>query len=344
MALIPSHSPSRSRINSSWFQRFLITITCCIICKPFITAKGRLQTDDSCVCDFTSFTNASHTMLAVREDINARQNKKKYDVVNQDASRLRHRSLSLWLKLLAFNVDHKTLQIDGPGWLRRGFCYSQNASCWDYCIPMTGDMSRQNCSLATKYELFRPVPDAGHCHASALHLILDDTVSIMDALGMKPMLVAGTLLGAYRNGTIIRWTRDVDIMYNQSTFEINKEQLTVELMKMGYNLFFEGIWRVCINSKHPLAEQIYHSARCKSALPGYRATDVPYMDLYHYKAGKRDMIDIQAHRASMKYTDVLPHSHVELLGKQYKTLARPEAYFKSIPYMNYMSEQNLGYR
>lgn len=313
---------------------------------PFVYATvhmSALSTSRTCNC--TTFVNTSRlALLAGQAQTTPTTSISDFHQEAPNAF-IDEESLSIWLKLLASNVPSiQEVDFQGPSWLQPGICAGQNSSCWNHCVPMKGDTSKENCSSATKYELLRSAPGGAHCHASVLHAILDDTMTTLEVLGMNPMIVAGTLLGAYRNGTIIRWTRDADIMYNLSAFEVNKRKLTDRLRDLGYNLFFEGVWRVCMSTKHPLATRVYDRERCKDAIPGYRAVDVPYADLYHYRESKAGVFKIEAHGKGLKYADVFPRRHIELLGKPYKTIANPEAYFESVPYTNFMSERDLGYR
>ena len=141
--------------------------------------------------------------------------------------RLHHRDAVTWSKLLKSNVQNSSgvFDLKKPAWLKLGSCPARDSSCWNHCVPLTGDISRKNCAAASKYELFRPQPRSGHCHASVLHMILDDVSYEMSLLNLQPMLIAGTLLGAYRNGTIIRWTRDVDLLYDLTSFDQAREML-----------------------------------------------------------------------------------------------------------------------
>ena len=127
-------------------------------------------------------------------------------------------------------------------------------------------------------------------------MILGDVSYEMSLLNLQPMLIAGTLLGAYRNGTIIRWTRDVDLLYNLTSFDQAREMLATALERLGYNLFLEGIWRMCINSNHPLVANIFEGNRCANALAGY--------------GGKR-------HRASL----IINESIKTCFGTYFETLA-----------------------
>ena len=202
------------------------------------------------------------------------------DIQSSDTSLAEH---ATWQNLVMNNLPSAiNPNARKPAWLKIGPCPSTNSTCWDYCMPMKGDMTKERCFAATKYELLHRQPRGGHCHASALHMLLDDVIFAMKLVTLQPLLVAGTLLGAFRNGTIIRWTRDVDLLYNKTAFDGTVDRLAQELEALGYNLFFHEIWRVCINSAHPLASNIFHVDRCATASKSYDGSDVPYLDLYAF--------------------------------------------------------------
>ena len=209
-------------------------------------------------------------------------------------------------------------------------------------MPMKGDMTKERCFAATKYELLHRQPRGGHCHASALHMLLDDVIFAMKLVTLQPLLVAGTLLGAFRNGTIIRWTRDVDLLYNKTAFDGTVDRLAQELEALGYNLFFHEIWRVCINSAHPLASNIFHVDRCATASKSYDGSDVPYLDLYAFTQNVAGAVLMQAVAEPLQFADVFPTRAIEILGKQYETIADPAAYFRAVKYSDVMTEINTG--
>ena len=258
---------------------------------------------------------------------------------------LYHRDAITWSNLVKSNARNSSgvFNAKTPAWLKMGSCPWQNSSCWNHCVPITGDVSRQNCSAASKYELFRPQPSSGHCHASVLHMILDDVSYEMSRLNLQPMLLAGTLVGAYRNGTIIRWTKDVDLLYNLTSFEQVREELATALERLGYNLFLEGIWRVCINSNHPLVANIFEGNRCANALAGYKGRDVAYADLYYFAHISANTLKVQE-TGIMRFDDIFPTKRIQLLGKEYDTISKPEAYFRASKYPDVMVEKDIGYR
>jgi hypothetical protein len=174
-------------------------------------------------------------------------------------------------------------------------------------------------------------------------MILDDVSYEMSRLNLQPMLLAGTLVGAYRNGTIIRWTRDVDLLYNLTSFEQVRVELATALERLGYNLFLEGIWRVCINSNHPLVANIYEGNRCANALVGYTGRDVAYADLYYFTHINANTLKVQE-TGEMRFDDIFPTKRIQLLGKEYDTISKPEAYFRASKYPNVMVEKDTGYR
>ncbi len=204
-----------------------------------------------------------------------------------------------------------------------------------------------NCIAASKYDLIRNQPAKGHCVASILHMMLDDVIYAFAEListDVQPLVLAGTLLGGYRNGTIIRWSRDVDLMYNSATFLAVKDKLKKKLYDLGYSLFFEGIWRVCVSPDHALAPRIYDATRCRTAKPGYQGNDVPYVDLYGFHERHDGFVKIDAHEGLIRRTSLFPTSDVHILGKEYKTISRPADYFDFVKYGNFMVERNDGYR
>jgi hypothetical protein len=259
--------------------------------------------------------------------------------------RLHHQDAVMWSKLLESNPQNSSgvFDLKKPAWLKMGSCPARDSSCWNHCVPSTGDTSRTNCAAASKYELFRPQPRSGHCHASVLHMILDDVSYEMSLLNLQPMLIAGTLLGAYRNGTIIRWTRDVDLLYNLTSFDQAREKLATALERLGYNLFLEGIWRVCINSNHPLVANIFEGNRCANAIAGYSGRDVAYADLYHFSHINANTLQVQE-TGEMRFDDIFPMKRIQLLSKDYYTISKPEAYFLASKYPDVMVEKDVGYR
>ena len=266
-------------------------------------------------------------------------------VSSTSEEQLHHHDAVTWSKLLKSNVQNSSgvFDLKKPAWLKMGSCPARDSSCWNHCVPLTGDMSRKNCAAASKYELFRPQPRSGHCHASVLHMILDDVSFEMSLLNLQPMLIAGTLLGAYRNGTIIRWTRDVDLLYNLTSFDQAREMLATVLERLGYNLFLEGIWRVCINSNHPLVANIFEGNRCANALAGYNGRDVAYADLYYFSHINASALRVQE-TGEMRFEDILPMKRIQLLSKDYDTISKPEAYFRASKYPDVMVERDIGYR
>ena len=233
-----------------------------------------------------------------------------------------------------------------PDWLKPGPCGKEDAFCWDHCLPFRGE-TNTSCASATLFDLQRE--SAGKfCHASVLHLMLVDFLTVIQAGGnetalFRPVLTLGTLLGAYRNHTLIRWTHDVDIAYflNEWTPEL-KDYLIRALRDKGYILFKHTIWRVCLSTQHPQAAKIYDGIASANAKPSH-AGDVPYLDLYHLSE-EGSVFKHQTVSGVLKQGDVLPLKKCTLLGKQYDTMQRPEAFFRLAGYGDFMTERQEDHK
>jgi len=234
-----------------------------------------------------------------------------------------------------------------PAWFHSEFCPSKNASCWDHCLPFRGEVSGQVCSNATKFDLIK-LSRNGHrpCHTSILHMLLDDVWDSMTrstSAALRPILTLGTLLGAVRNGTLIWWTHDIDLAYLQDEWNQDLEdELHRRLHKKGYILFFQGIWRVCLHSNHPLAQIIYSPSTGRKARRMY-AGDIPYLDLYGLS--ERDgIIKHQTQGQTLQKQTVYPLKNVSLLGKTYESFHDPLSFFRGAGYGDFLSERQENHR
>ena len=241
---------------------------------------------------------------------------------------------------VAFN--HSDLK---PNWFDPAVCKSRNSSCWDHCLPFKGSSELQKCASASRLDLEQVT--ANYCHTSVLHMLLEDvwnTIKSNQELSkLRPLLTLGTLLGAFRNESLIRWTHDVDIAYSKSAWTTPVEDiLHQELVTKGYTLFHEGIWRVCLHSGHPFAGKIYNAQASAHAKRAY-AGDIPYLDMYSLQ----EDYGIFRHETQMqklKTTDVLPTRNVTLLGKEYETFRNPVIFFMGAGYGDFMQERVEDHR
>ena len=231
-----------------------------------------------------------------------------------------------------------------PTWFRSTICDGQDVSCWDHCIPFKGEVDKHICSGATKHDLMVRLPGRRkHCHASVLHMLLDDFINITnansDTARIQPLLTHGTLLGAFRNESIIPWTHDIDLAFFSNYWTPSvQSKLGNELRQKGYSLFRQDIWRVCLNIHHPLAKLLSNEmGNFSNAKRGYGG-DIPYLDLYHLKEeGKFFRHAVVGE--PLDRTTILPVRNLRLLGKEYDTINAPEVFFKARGYGDYMRER-----
>ena len=233
-----------------------------------------------------------------------------------------------------------------PEWLKPGPCETEDSLCWDHCLPFKGE-TNVSCAHATRFDLAEE--NVGKlCHVSVLHLLLEDFLDVVKAGGnatahFRPLLTLGTLLGSYRNQTLIRWTHDIDLAYfvDEWTPDV-RNNLKHGLRAKGYILFKQTIWRVCLSTQHPKAADIYDGEISAKARQNY-AGDIPYLDMY----GLSEEGDIFKHETvsgTLRSHDVFPLKNFSLLGKQYHAIQRPEALFRLAGYGDFMKERKENHK
>uniref|UniRef100_K3XBF1 Uncharacterized protein n=1 Tax=Globisporangium ultimum (strain ATCC 200006 / CBS 805.95 / DAOM BR144) TaxID=431595 RepID=K3XBF1_GLOUD len=198
---------------------------------------------------------------------------------------------------------------------------------WDYCLPISGRKDEPHCSEADRMDLLHGDDDDNEwldsiCYASVLHMLLIDVYEEIRALGRKPAVLYGTLLGAVRNESIIPYTEDADIGYQQDqTSAHDLWDLKMALWAKGYHMFYSTLWRVCVSPTHPLASQLYNSK-----LPLINLTyAVPYVDLYlmepeSFGSDVYWSIDEIRNNRLVYDAKVVPYSHVRINGREFDTV------------------------
>lgn len=229
----------------------------------------------------------------------------------------------------------------------RVLCYEEwgISKVWDYCLPISGRKDVSHCSSADRMDLLHEDDGELHqrldslCYASVLHMLLIDVYEELRALGGKPAILFGTLLGAIRGESIIPFTEDADIGY-QHTQQHDLYDLKMALWAKGYHMFYSTLWRVCVSPTHPLASQLYNPE-----LPLINLTyAVPYVDLYlmepeSFGTERYWSIDEIHHNRLVSDAKIVPFSQVRINGREFDTVHDPKDFLRREYGEDYMLPQ-----
>uniref|UniRef100_K3XB33 Uncharacterized protein n=1 Tax=Globisporangium ultimum (strain ATCC 200006 / CBS 805.95 / DAOM BR144) TaxID=431595 RepID=K3XB33_GLOUD len=213
---------------------------------------------------------------------------------------------------------------------------------WDYCLPISGRKDKENCNSPGRMDILSPQTPLTLCYGSPLQMLLTDVYEEFKAMGAKPAILFGTLLGAVRNGSTIPFTEDSDIGY-QYTPSYTATQMRDALRRKGYHMFYDGIYRVCIAPTHPLASNLFDPERRIDNL----RYNVPYVDLYRMTpptSSRNALWEIQKMKNNRRVPSdkVVPFSQVEMDGLRYDTVADPIDFLVHEYGGGYMTPQRRG--
>uniref|UniRef100_K3XBF8 LicD family protein n=1 Tax=Globisporangium ultimum (strain ATCC 200006 / CBS 805.95 / DAOM BR144) TaxID=431595 RepID=K3XBF8_GLOUD len=188
---------------------------------------------------------------------------------------------------------------------------------WEYCLPISGRMDLPFCELPDRVDVLSR-QRSSLCYGSVLHMLLIDVYEVFQERGVKPALLYGTMLGAFRNGSTIPFTEDADLGYQPDKSTI--QELRDALWIRGYHMFHYGIGRICIAPTHPLASLLYD--------PRKRITteySVPYVDLYMMipVGGSQWRVQLTKDKRFIPHAKFEPYSQLQLNNVTYDTLADP---------------------
>nr|CCA17629.1 conserved hypothetical protein [Albugo laibachii Nc14] len=192
---------------------------------------------------------------------------------------------------------------------------------WQACLPISGRIDEPYCVAPDRLDLLVPKTSTTRCFGSVLHMLLVDTYEELKRMGGQPALLFGSLLGAFRNQSIIPYTEDADLGY-QHTGAFDMFAFQHAMNRKGYHVFHQSIYRVCVAPDHPLAANLYDS-KTQMDLP---IRVIPYLDMYEMeKEGDSYWrIDQIKNRSRMvKNEQIEPFQRVVLNGVEYDTIADP---------------------
>ncbi|DBA05162.1 TPA: hypothetical protein N0F65_005012 [Lagenidium giganteum] len=231
-----------------------------------------------------------------------------------------------------FSGANKYLCDEEEGYNERG---------WSYCLPISGRKDEPYCVVPDRMDLLtKQTPDT-LCYGSVLHMLLLDVYDEIAALGGKPALLYGTMLGAIRNASTIPFTEDTDIGYQIPHGTYSMEELKKALWAKGYFLHKDNIMRVCIAPTHPLASNLYNPNKPGEG-QGYL---VPYVDMYYMEPlGDVWRVEETKHGRHIPNDKFEPYTKVRMNGMEFDTLADPIDFLKAEYGDNYMVPQPRGGR
>ncbi|KAL0592111.1 hypothetical protein ABG067_000764 [Albugo candida] len=192
---------------------------------------------------------------------------------------------------------------------------------WQACLPITGRIDEPYCVVPDRLDILVPKTSATRCFGSVLHMLLLDAYEELRKMGGQPVLLFGSLLGAFRNQSIIPFTEDADLGYQHiGAFDMSTFQHA--MARKGYHVFYQSIYRVCVAPDHPLAGNLY-DPNTQMDVP---IRVIPYLDMYEMeKEGdshwRIDQIKNQSRL--LKNEQVEPFKRVVVNGVEYDTIADP---------------------
>ncbi|GMF50113.1 unnamed protein product [Phytophthora fragariaefolia] len=119
-----------------------------------------------------------------------------------------------------------------------------------YCLPMSTRNDEKFCAGADRIDLLVHQSPSTPCLASVLHMLAADIFEELQATGVSPIV---KLAGENSPESLIE---NYSIIHSGEM--ASGSSLDDSLLGKGYNLYYEGDWRVCVAPTHPLADNLYN--------------------------------------------------------------------------------------
>lgn len=197
---------------------------------------------------------------------------------------------------------------------------------WNACLPIYGNRDIKSCSNQNRSSLLHLDPLELPCITSMVDLLLIEVYDEIKYLDLRPMLLYGTLLGAFRDRALSPLKQDGDLGFHAQN-NASLIDLRSNLAERGYHMFFNDTWNVCIAPTHPLASALYHLRMEPLQAPN---DHLPYLNLFEMRHVNSSTWYIEDAKPTpfMTTDQIEPLSKVELNGMFYDTIAHPAVLFK----------------
>jgi len=160
------------------------------------------------------------------------------------------------------------------------------------------------------------------CCSHILALMLKDLNKLLSEQRINFTVSAGTVLGAFRNNSIIPFTPDLDIIlpYKEYKSEFMNETFLHKMHTTGYSFLFErgygNLSKICINDNFFNSFFDFYPRRIGLENSGY-------CDIYPYVPVSRNWIEIYYHPCHVHKTWLLPYKPLKIGDDFYPGPAEP---------------------
>jgi len=204
---------------------------------------------------------------------------------------------------------------------------------WERCLRFHW---RPNCESG-KYK----IPSVYPCSTDILKEFSLLVIGLLEKNNFTYWVSYGTLLGVVRDGGIIPWTYDADVVIDGDQFKEMERVMAKELEPHGFLLFHDrkiaDIARVCVSESHPkYSEFAIHTVDSRAYFNHY-----PYMDIYQTDKKYQDVVVKYGPLCKFKQEVVFPLTRYPFYDTEVWVPANYTAYLNQI-YGDFMNPPPKG--